>query len=363
MGQPIHVSARYHPLHPPELELHHRRLPPPGSPIDQGGSAGYSSLPTHEPRHNESQSLTVKSTGIWVWNEALNDSRYGEDLTPINYILLCVISGIIGLVLTGFTAWHISLAYRGMTTIECLEQTRYLSPLRKTMRNQRFGHENGMGGQNYGQQLAEIHANAVPGVTRAEEGEVMLPNGHSEGINGSGAYNSLRKHYAQMEQSRERVRYEDYLDEKESENLPSAFNLGWRRNMKHLFGERPLLWALPICNTTGDGWNWEPSHKWLEAREAAKKEREAQPRDDQASDADQEELASRGRWHDRVTSQRHYFSPDGSPSSRMSMQTLRRKSSFEDQPLYDDDNDDDNKSSSDHPIRSHSPAKNVRKQD
>ena len=39
----------------------------------------------------------------------------------------------IGLVLTGFTGWHISLAVRGLTTIECLEKTRYLSPLRQSL--------------------------------------------------------------------------------------------------------------------------------------------------------------------------------------------------------------------------------------
>ena len=249
-------------------------------------------------------------TGLWVWHEALNDSRYGENLMPINYILLCVVSGVIGLVLTGFTAWHISLALRGMTTIECLEQTRYLSPLKKALQNHRVGVENGVGRQNYGQQLAEIHANALPGVTRDEEGEVMLRNGHGETPSESHAYDSLKKNYTQMERSRERDRYEDYLDEKESEKLPSAFDLGWRRNLRHLFGERPLLWFLPICNTLGDGWNWEPSQKWLEARERVRNEREAQRREDQAFYDDSEEFASRGRWHDRVPSQRHAFRPN-----------------------------------------------------
>lgn len=282
-------------------------------------------------------------TGVWVWNEALNESAYGDSLMPINYILLCVISGIIGLVLTGFTIWHLSLAYRGMTTIECLEKTRYLSPLRKTMRRQQFGHENGQAGQSYGQQLTEIHANALPGVTRSEEGETLL-NGHSEDLeNGnfggnhqkeSKASDSLRRNYAQMERSRERDRYEEYLDEQDSEKLPSAFDLGWRRNLQHLFGTKWILWLLPICNTSGDGWHWEASPKWLEARDEVRKEREAQGREDAAFRRwDEEEGVSRGRWPDRavLNPQRGaYFSPDGSPGSRMSMQTLRRRSSFDD---------------------------------
>ena len=375
---------------------------PPGSPLDQNGSAGYFSLPTQEPSRHDVTSLTVKSTGelrfckkcqarkpdrahhcstckrcvlkmdhhcpwlatcvgmrnykpfllflvytsiycwlcfgvtaVWVWNGALNDSRYGETLMPINYIMLCVVSGIIGLVLTGFTIWHISLATRGMTTIECLESTRYLSPLRKTMRAQRFGHENGMPGQNYGQQLAEIHANALPGVTRAEEGEVRVQGGDLEGGGESKAYGSLRRNYAEMERGRERDRYEDYLDEQDSEKLPSAFDLGWKRNLVHLFGDRPSLWLLPICNTTGDGWHWEPSPKWLEARNALKKEREARWREDAALDGD-ECFDDRGRWPGR-SDERHFVSPDGSPSSRMSMQTLRRRTSFDESGGFEDE--------------------------
>jgi hypothetical protein len=49
-------------------------------------------------------------------------------MMPVNYILLSVLSGIIGLVISGFTAWHIHLTATGSTTIESLEKTRYLSP-------------------------------------------------------------------------------------------------------------------------------------------------------------------------------------------------------------------------------------------
>lgn len=293
---------------------------------------------------------------------------------PINYVLLCVISGIIGLVLTGFTIWHLSLAYRGQTTIECLEKTRYLGPLRKSMRRQQFVNANGNGSQSYGQQLAEIHANTVPGVTRSEEGEAMLSNGDLEAGPRSKAQQSLQRDYSEIERSRERERYEDYLDEQDSEKLPSAFDLGWRRNLHHLFGDKPLLWWLPICNTSGDGWHWEPNPKWVEARESIRKEREGQWRgdEDRGRDGYGDGHYDR-RWPAREDSERHYLttsngvmdvpgsgiqSPakadyvlgrtdeyfdrnfdDGSPSSRMSMKTLRRRGSFSGSSDDDDDFD------------------------
>ena len=307
-----------------------------------------------------------------------SDSEYIESLMPINYVLLCVISGIIGLVLTGFTIWHLSLAFRGQTTIECLEKTRYLSPLRKSMRRQQFG--NGNGGQSYGQQLAEIHANTLPGVTRPEEGETILSNGELEAAPRAKAQKSLQRDYSDIERSRERERYDDYLDEQDSEKLPSAFDLGWRRNLQHLFGDKPLAWGLPICNTSGDGWHWEPNPKWIEAREAIRKERECQWQED-------EDRGRHGyggghydrRWPAREDSERHYLttsdgvmdvpgsgirSPgkadrilgrsdeyldrnfdDGSPSSRMSMKTLRRRGSFSgssDDDNYDVSSDEEN---------------------
>ncbi len=48
-----------------------------------------------------------------------------ETLLPINWILLMVISGIISLVMGGFTAWHMSLVLRNYTTIESMEETRF----------------------------------------------------------------------------------------------------------------------------------------------------------------------------------------------------------------------------------------------
>ncbi|KAL8918363.1 MAG: hypothetical protein Q9208_007382 [Pyrenodesmia sp. 3 TL-2023] len=265
----------------------------------------------------------------------MNDGQFDETFMPINYVLLCTISGIIGLVLTGFTGWHVSLACRNQTTIECLEKTRYLSPLRKSMRR----NQTGVQAQSYGRQLAEIHANAVPGATRDEEGEEMLG---SRSMNRSPAQQALHRNYNDLERSRERERYEEYLDEQDSEKLPNAFDLGWRTNLRLLFGERPSLRFLPVCNSVGDGWHWEPSQKWLEAREDLRHRREAQwsqmhDRPDRSDtqyapeymDGDAEgakgDLAPRGSpkgYHE------HHFD-DESVSSNMSLKTLRRRESFE----------------------------------
>ena len=288
---------------------------------------------------------------------------------PINYVLLAVISGIIGLVLTGFTAWHVSLAWRGQTTIESLEKTRYLSPLKKSLERRRYG-SRGDPEQSYGQQLAEIHANAIPGVTREEEGEERLySNGDVE--QGSRAQEALRRNYDEMERDRERNRYEDYLDEQDSEKLPNAFNLGWKRNLIHLFGDKPLFWALPICNTTGDGWHWEPSTKWLEAREEIRLQREAQWREREqwgrrpSYSDDQDRLPRRDDYE-----QNHLGVSNGMPmephhgwtakkardprsatsvDSTMSLKTYRRRGSFsegaEDEDMYDSSSNEQSSSS------------------
>lgn len=316
---------------------------------------------------------------------------------PVNYVMLCVIAGIIGLVLVGFTGWHISLACKGQTTIECLEKTRYLSPLRKSMQKQNLGQQNGGAKQTFGQQLAEIHANALPGVTREEEGEER-PSPTVDLEQGSPAREALRANYSERERSRERERYEDYLNEQDSEKLPNAFDLGWKRNLQHLFGERPLLWLLPICNTSGDGWHWEPSPKWLEAREEIRRQREGQWQEQERRQraagwgesvefedpAYEDHGYDTQRWQPRSDSRRgnsqhlppsngdatvpregkrspgkadqilgrspgrHYIDNESfrneRPRSGMSMQTIRRKSSFEgdrDDEQYDSSSDEE----------------------
>lgn len=399
----------------------------PGSPLTSNAGSNYSHLPTQEPSHHQEQlSFTVKSTGAaryckkcqtqkpdrahhcstcrrcvlkmdhhcpwlatcvglrnhkpfllfliyttvfcwlcfavtgtWLWSEILTDT-YSESLDPINNVLLCTISGIIGLVLTGFTGWHLSLVWKGQTTIECLEKTRYLAPIRKSMKRRQFGNINGHGWQDYGQQLAEIHANALPGVTRMEEGEERIAVEDIE--QGMSARESLHRNYNQLERSREFDRYEAYLDEQDSEKLPNAFDLGWKRNLHHVFGDR--FWCLPIRNTTGDGWHWEASTKWLESRDAIRRQRELSWRQhnherkrphgglrhyDEADHDDFDELhylptsngvaivpgsGSRSPCKaNRILgrSEEGYFDVDFAnerPDSRMSMKTLRRRESF-----------------------------------
>ncbi|KAI3321970.1 palmitoyltransferase PFA3 [Xylariaceae sp. AK1471] len=215
-------------------------------------------------------------SGTWVYDELLTQTQYTNTIMPVNFILLAVISGIIGLVVGAFTGWHILLASRGQTTIECLEKTRYLSPLRKTLQHKFVAQHNGEGIHlpKYGQQLLDMHANALPGVTRPEEGEVTISRN-----DGMPSHSS----YEEMERYRARKRYEEYMDEQDSEKLPNAFDLGAKRNLLHLFGPRPSLWFFPIITTTGDGWTWEPSPKWIAARERIANERDAQRQRERAA--------------------------------------------------------------------------------
>ena len=235
------------------------------------------------------------SSAVWVWMEIFKHSQYLEEFAPVSIILLAVISGIIGLVLTGFTSWHLYLCVGGKTTIECLEKTRYLGGVRRRVERQRQDHllhqrqgsSNTVAGaiQRAGEQIFEFHANAVPGATRIEEGEERASPvcegrrtpgmSDADGRFDSPAQQALRRTYSSLEEQRERDRYEDYLYDKESEKLPNAFNLGWKRNLLHLFGPHPWLWLLPVCNTTGDGWRWEVSERWIKASEEAARRREA----------------------------------------------------------------------------------------
>ncbi|KAM0252780.1 hypothetical protein ACHAQJ_007567 [Trichoderma viride] len=203
-------------------------------------------------------------SGTWFWVEVMDDSKYLDTLLPINFIMLAVMSGIIGLVVGAFTTWHILLARRNQTTIECLEKTRYLSTVKRTL-HQAQGLANGIP---QARQFVDFHASALPGITHREEGEERrstqepMPRGQMS--------------YEELERHQSRKRYEEYLDEQESEKLPNAFDLGWKRNLLHLFGPSPLLWFFPICNTTGDGWSWEANPRWVSERERLKNEREQQ---------------------------------------------------------------------------------------
>lgn len=221
-------------------------------------------------------------TAEWVWRELANVDNMEHGYLTINIILLAVLSGIIGLVLGGFTGWHLYLVATGQTTIECLEKTRYLSPVKKSMEQQlQRAHQRERSGVEQSEplldQLKEIHANALPGITRPEEGEegnsgYSTPNPSST-RHESPAAESLRRTYREMEEQRERDRYAAYLDEQDSQKLPHAFNLGWRRNVADLLGKNPLMWFLPMPSTTGDGWNWDVSQKWLTRRDEVARER------------------------------------------------------------------------------------------
>lgn len=310
--------------------------------------------------------LCLGVSSSFVWTEIANEEMLRRGgLLGINMILLAVLSGIIGIVLTGFTGWHISLAIRNQTTIECLEKTRYSTPLKKTLQRvvaMPHGEDVGLM-QRYGQQLAEIHANAIPGVTRTEEGEERTsPDPHQleEQIT---AMEALRMNYNDMEREREIGRYETYLDEQNSEKLPNAFDLGWRRNLTALVGESRWLWFLPICNTIGDGWQWEASRKWTAAQSAIKQAREQQWQE-QATHEEQagwsstqtntklSAPSSRGGRRssskaDRVLGRTAGQYVDGAyddrPSSEMSMQTFRKHSDDTSSldGLYDNEDDYD----------------------
>lgn len=212
-------------------------------------------------------------SGSWTWDEIFSDTEYMQTFMPVNFIILTVVSGIIGLVVGAFTTWHILLASRGQTTIECLEKTRYLSPLRKTFNSV---HNPANHVPQAAQSFVDFHANSIPGVTRPEEGEERRTVDLPRNYNPHGPRPHHQQSYAEMEREQRRKRYEEYLDEQDSEKLPNVFDLGWKRNLLHLFGPKPALWFFPVCNTTGDGWTWEASPRWLEARDRLASEREQQ---------------------------------------------------------------------------------------
>lgn len=218
------------------------------------------------------------TSATWVWSEILSDNQYTESFMPINDVLLAVLSGIIGIVITGFTAWHLWLTVRGQTTIESLEKTRYLSPLRQSMKHslndRNYLEAQANGRLSISDQLREIHANALPGVTRPEEGETpsrspVPSNGQSNGYS-----HPTHNSYEHRERQQYQDRYDNYLDERDNEQLPNAFDLGWKRNIAHVFGPSPFKWFIPICNTTGNGWEWEPSPAWTATRDRIRRERE-----------------------------------------------------------------------------------------
>ena len=297
------------------------------------------------------------STAYWVWVELFESRQYLNQFAPVQVIILCVLAGIIGLVITGFTAWHIYLCARGQTTIECLEKTRYLAGVRRKveqnrqeqqMHDRRGQSEGGISEslQRAGGQILEFHANAVPGVSRYEEGEehssptptvrhtfpqTPARQSHYSDISTdqdeSPAQQALRKNYSGYEADRERERYDEYLDDNEASKMPNAFDLGWRRNLQHVFGPSRWLWFLPVCNTTGDGWRWEVSQKWMIASEEAARRKERRLQDARANGQHRSSQSTQnhdGAGRHYADAQQNSYEDNAAPHGRgaMSMQTF-----------------------------------------
>lgn len=155
-----------------------------------------------------------------------------DDLTPVNWVLLAVVSGIIGLVLTGFTIWHLILTGKNMTTIESLETVRYTAP--------------------------SLRSGAAP------------PGAHLVDESGDSQHS-----YQQQERQQQFNRYNSYLLEESSKKLPHAFNLGRARNYAAVFGGRDkmMFWWCPIYSGQDDGWKWQTSEAWEEQVEKLKEEK------------------------------------------------------------------------------------------
>lgn len=198
------------------------------------------------------------SAAGWIYREFTKEHEFEDtSLMPINYVVLAVIAGIIGLVLGGFTGWHISLAMHGQTTIECLEKTRYQSPARK------LAHDD---------QATRSSRPSVSGGVHLRSNSRDRSGTRADG----GPDYRQTQSYEALERQRAADRYNAFLDEQDDDRMPSAFDMGAKRNLALLLGPSKLLWAVPICNTVGDGWNWETSPKWLAARNQIKRDREDQ---------------------------------------------------------------------------------------
>lgn len=72
-------------------------------------------------------------TGIFLWEffSVNNPEEMDTQFLPINWIVLLVISGVVGVVIGLFGAWHISLVLRNYTTIEYMEETRFKGDQRR----------------------------------------------------------------------------------------------------------------------------------------------------------------------------------------------------------------------------------------
>ncbi|KAJ6260502.1 hypothetical protein Dda_4728 [Drechslerella dactyloides] len=187
----------------------------------------------------------------WLWNFVFYDGSIVDTYLPVNWVLLAVISGVIGIVVAGFSGYHFYLVVKGETTIESMEKTRYLAPIRRR-------------GLPWGANL----------------------------FGGGGSGNGVMSPAAL--EMRERERYNEYMIEETAREMPNAFDLGWKRNFVHVFGTVPLLWFVPVRNSVGDGWTWETSDVWKHAQ------REMQERRRREQAAEQERMRRAGWGGDDV---------------------------------------------------------------
>lgn len=209
----------------------------------------------------------------YIFNEVIDRLEQLDEVdAPISVFLLVVLSGILGIVLTAFTGWHLSLVFRNLTTIENLEEPRYVSPLRERLERQKKKAQHGRsvrGSPSPGSSRTDADSKSGnPSLsTRSTPRHVPLEQAAGY-VNGQPS--PLRGLYYQKfiekERARERERYEEYLDEQESKNLPNPFDQGWKWNFQHVFGPNPWLWWFPVANSIGDGWQWEHSIKFLQTR-------------------------------------------------------------------------------------------------
>ncbi|KAI5309899.1 palmitoyltransferase for Vac8p [Ascosphaera atra] len=226
----------------------------------------------------------------------------GTDVS-VGVFILVVLGGVIGLVLSGFTGWHISLACRNQTTIESLERTRYLTPLREVLDQERrkvmvaWNQGTLKPPANMAARLQALDAARMDGANggggngAAASGQWTKdsdtnPGGFSHTVNpyqfGPDHLHELERHYI-------------YVDDEETAQLPHAFDLGWRNNLRQLFGDSVLEWFLPfpisisLCGGSGrrkatgigmgNGWEWQVSRRFEDAKQRLEEKRKGRIRD------------------------------------------------------------------------------------
>lgn len=202
---------------------------------------------------------------------ALDDPA--DTMVGVSCFILAVLAGVLGLVLTGFTAWHISLVARNLTTIESLERTRYVMPLRDILDHKR---KEILMAWNQG-----VLAPPVNIQKRNEAQEAARSRGqydewqkHSDNGRFSHTVNPYQRANYAPEHLHELERHYLYLDDSEADALPHAYDRGWRENFRLLFGENRVWWWLPTKNVYGDGWMWPINPEFAIARQTLEKKRE-----------------------------------------------------------------------------------------